>query len=260
MPRKAVGISIKVHKKMLNKAETEKFMIDGHIHIDKELVPFLSGVQLIANADCPEEYEYLKSLDLPGMTISAGIHPWKAAETDRSVMEPILREAAVIGEIGMDGKWCEVPHDVQREVFEWQLGLAAELGKPVILHTKCMEGEILEIIKNYPNRYLVHWYDCENWMQEYIDLGCWFTIGQNVSYKSTVKELAENVPAGRILIESDGREGISWCRHMEEVDPSDYEKIMQEHLENTAAVRGVSPEELLEQMNENLRKFIQGRF
>ena len=77
-----------------------------------------------------------------------------------------------IGEIGLDNVWCTVDLGVQRTVFERQLAFAQQLGKPVVLHTKGMEREILDTIRYYPKRYLVHWYACPHWLQDYIDLGC----------------------------------------------------------------------------------------
>ena len=223
-------------------------MIDAHVHVTGELLPYLRDVQCIANADSPEEYRFLKSSGLP--VISAGIHPWKADVTDWSAMEPILRAVPVIGEIGLDCVWCDVDMDVQRKAFRRQLALAAQLGKPVILHTKGMEREILDTIRQYPNRYLVHWYSCEEYLQEYIELGCWFTVGPDVR-----RNVAQQVPIDRLLIESDGLEAIAWAKG-QEVPGEDYSMIMREILHETAALRNIDPNELLRQMEENLKSFL----
>lgn len=228
-------------------------MIDAHVHVTADLLPYVGQVRCIANADSPKEYRFLRDGGLS--LISVGIHPWKADVTLWDDMEPILQKAPIIGEIGLDSEWCSVDMDVQRSVFRRQLALAAELHKPVILHTKGMEGEILETIRDYPNRYLVHWYDCEDWLQEYIDLGCWFTVGPDVEFNPLVKVLAETVPVEKLLIESDGLEGIAWGQNRQ-VTAEEYPEAMARHLAAVAKLRGMDSQELLRQIHRNLDGFL----
>ena len=223
-------------------------MIDAHVHVTAALLPYLRNVRCIANADSPEEYALLKSQNLP--CISAGIHPWKADVTDWTAMEPLLRQAAVIGEIGLDSVWCDVDLEVQRDVFRRQLATAAQLKKPVILHTKGMEREILETIRQYPNRYLVHWYSCEEYLREYIDLGCYFTVGPDVR-----EDVARTAPLNRLIIESDGMEGIAWGQGRE-VSASEYPEAMADIVCAVAALRGMEAETLLRQLEQNLQQFL----
>lgn len=230
-------------------------MIDGHVHVTAELLPYLQDVRCIANADCKAEYKFLRESGV--LLISAGVHPWKADVTPWAEMEPILREVPVIGEIGLDSMWCSVDLEVQRAVFRCQLKLAMELQKPVILHTKGMEWEILETIRAYPNRYLVHWYACGEWLEAYIDLGCWFTVGPDVLSDEDVERLAKTVPIDRLLVESDGIEGVAWGQSRE-VSAADYLSIMQQHLKTVAKLRGMAAENLLRQMESNLNEFLYG--
>lgn len=218
-------------------------------------MPYLKNVRCIANADCKEEYEFLRESGIS--LISAGIHPWKADVTPWNEMQPILREVPVIGEIGLDSEWCSVALDVQLTVFRRQLELAMELQKPVILHTKGMEREILETVRQYPNRYLVHWYACGEHLREYISLGCWFTVGPDVRMDQDVEQLARTVPLEKLLIESDGVEGVAWGQNCS-LTAAEYLLAMQRHLETVAALRGVDAEALLRQMQRNLDVFLYG--
>lgn len=230
-------------------------MIDGHIHVTKDLLPYLREVRCIANADSPEEYRFLKEAAIPGMVVSAGVHPWKADTTSWTDMEPILKETAVIGEIGLDNEWCSVDMEVQRRMFHRQLDLASVLHTPVVLHTKGVEREILDTIRRHPNRYLIHWYACTDWLQDYIDYGCWFTVGPDAALDRAVEHLAKTVPADRLLIESDGIEGIGWGQGVT-LTPVEYPSAMERHLQTVAALRGVSVSWLAERMEQNLDAFL----
>lgn len=227
------------------------------MHVTPDLLPHLRDVRCIANADSPEEYYFLTQSHLSGMIVSAGIHPWKADCTAWAEMEPILRQAPIIGEIGLDNVWCSVDLEVQRTAFRRQLELAQQLDKPVVLHTKGMEREILDTICRYPNRYLVHWYACPHWLQDYIALGCWFTVGPDAALDRDVAHLAQTVPLDRLLIESDGLDGIAWGQGVT-LTPADYPAAMQRHLHTVAALRGLSADALSSILPHNLDTFLSG--
>ena len=124
---------------------------------------------------------------------------------------PYLEKCQVIGEIGMDSLWCNVPLKRQKEVLEKQLQIAAEWKKPVVLHTKDQEREILELIRKYPNIYLVHWYSADHDLDGYLDLDCYFSIGPDVIWNPAVQQVARRVPENRILLETDGMDAVKWA-------------------------------------------------
>ena len=142
---------------------------------------------------------------------TTGLHPWHADKYSVSDMERFIRACPVIGEIGMDSVWCGVPLSVQERVFRRQLALAVTLRRPVILHTKGQEARIARILREYPNTYLVHWYSCEDCLEDYIRLGCYISVGPDVWWNPAVQHAAKAAPADRILIETDGMAAVSWA-------------------------------------------------
>lgn len=84
----------------------------------------------------------------PGLLQAAvGIHPHHAAaasEADWSELEGLARrtEVVAIGEIGLDFFRNLSPPDVQRSAFQRQLGLAALVEKPVLVHDRDTHDEI----------------------------------------------------------------------------------------------------------------------
>lgn len=147
--------------------------------------------------------------------LSFGIHPWDANRYQFADALPYLEQTAIIGEIGLDGEWTDVPLAQQIAVCEAQLDYASRAHKPVVLHTKSREREVLDLIRHYPNQYMVHWYACERWQYDYLDLGCYMSIGPDLQTDESVRSLARRIPDDRLLIESDGLESLSWARGRE---------------------------------------------
>lgn len=235
-------------------------LFDAHVHIeDRELVKLqkLKKIGCIANAASFDEYMFLKNLkkDNPNLYISAGIHPWDVEKQDISKMQRVLEETSIIGEIGLDNVWCEVDEQLQMEVFEKQLKLACKCQKPVILHIKGKEKQAYEMISKYKNQYLVHWYSCHDYLEDFIQLGCWFTIGPSLPYDSSVYETAKKVPLDRILIETDGLSACSWCEDRE-VLLDEYPSILERSMKQIAEIRKMSVDDLEQIMEKNLYTFI----
>lgn len=64
---------------------------------------------------------------------SAGIHPWHVGEGSAAEALPDIDEADAIGETGLDFA-CDSDRARQAEAFEWQLRLAEQTDKPVVIH------------------------------------------------------------------------------------------------------------------------------
>lgn len=191
-------------------------MHDAHLHIKD--VSFLNEMKAqdvsgIMNVASLEEYGAFLSYQAvwSKLYFSAGIHPWNVEYTQWEDMLKVMDQALFIGEIGLDNVWCDVDTNKQMDVFERSLVYAFEHHKPVILHVKGMEKEALPLLKRYPNTYMVHWYSCEDYLQDYMDLDCYFTIGPSLYKDQAVEQVAKFVPLQRLLIESDGLDALTWC-------------------------------------------------
>lgn len=126
-------------------------------------------------------------------------------EADRGAwkqMQPFLERSTVIGEIGMDSVWCRTPLALQQEIFELQLAFACEKRRPVILHTKGGKT-VADIIRQYPNTYLVHWYSLGSGLKNYMEMDCYFSVGPGVWWNPAVRKLAGEIAADHLLIETD---------------------------------------------------------
>lgn len=252
-------------------------LTDAHAHIGSmaELEERLCRqIPSMISAGCSQEAGRLEEIlegqekdrgTVPGFLIPTyGLHPWHASLDALKRMEPFLERSAFIGEIGMDSVWCEIPLGIQQEVFEYQLAFAARKGKPVILHTKGQEKTIADIIRNYPNRYLLHWYSSEFWQETYLEMDCYCSIGPDVWWNPAVRKLVQQVPAERILIETDGMGAVRWAYEEADVKqagsgkrqvPPTLEAALEDTLETVAGIRGTGCLALATQIKENFMRF-----
>ena len=188
-------------------------MIDAHCHVkDREFVRLLAAQKIAAIACGTDPTDAARTLRLaagcPTVQYSFGLHPWKAGSCRLAEMLPFINRCRILGEIGLDSVWCNVPLSIQEQVFVTQLELACRRRMPVILHTKGQEQHILKLISQYPNRYLVHWYSGPTDIGRYAALGCYFTLGPCAEPNDPV---LRHAPKNRILVESDGIDAISWA-------------------------------------------------
>ena len=169
------------------------------------------GIVSLVCASTPLEAQKLFSYGGRHLIPTCGVHPWYAAEWGMESMEEWMKRCTVIGEVGMDSVWCSVPLDLQEDVFRRQLSMACRQNKPVILHTKGQEENIARIIGEYPNRYLIHWYSCENHLEKYLSQECYFSVGPDVWWNQAVANVVRKVPRNRLLVETDGLEAVKWA-------------------------------------------------
>lgn len=194
-------------------------LCDAHAHIGSRRELLLRRKQGIRSLICavnPKEAAQLEELSArpelsPVVIPSFGLHPWQSGEHSFCEMEPWLLKAPVIGEIGMDSVWCSVPLAVQERAFCAQLELASALKKPVVLHTKGQEKRIAGLIARYENTYLVHWYSGTEGLEEFIALGCYFSIGPDVFFNPSTRRAALLAPKNRLLTETDGCGAVKWA-------------------------------------------------
>lgn len=234
-------------------------LTDGHCHIKTvdvlDVLKTNNIFSLVCGMDpdeCARIAEWGK--DNKHVIPTYGLHPWNAGKISLESMAPYLEECSVIGEIGMDNVWCDVPLDLQEKAFVAQLDIAQRRNVPVILHTKGQESEIADILTRYTMPVLIHWYSCENFLDKYLDKGYYFTIGPSVEQDKNVQAVALAAPIDRILVETDGVEAIEWARGSSAI-PSDIPVVLKEIMSSVARLRKMATAELAERVNMNFTRF-----
>jgi len=143
---------------------------------------------------------------------TAGIHPHDAAGFDAARDLPrlrqLMRDAVAVGECGLDYYYENSPRETQRAVFSAQIGIAAETGKPLIVHTRDAEDDTRSMIRQARTAGVtgvLHCYTGSHALAELaIDAGWYVSFSGIITFKKwTDDDLLRLVPENRLLIESD---------------------------------------------------------
>jgi TatD DNase family protein len=142
-----------------------------------------------------------------GVFAAVGIHPHQAA--DGESLEELARlvngRVVAIGEIGLDFYRDYAPRDDQRRVFADQLRLAAELDKPVIVHSRAADEETAAMLADFTGPVVLHCFSSPGLLPTALERGYYVSFAGNVTYPKAadLREAAVQVPAERILAETD---------------------------------------------------------
>lgn len=145
---------------------------------------------------------------------TVGVHPHDARLLDAAALDE-LRELArhpkvvAVGEIGLDHHYDRAPRDVQASVFRLLIGLAREVGKPIVVHTREAPVETLAILRDEGAREvggIIHCFsEDRRFAAEALDLDFDLSFSGIVTFKSAreVQDVAAWAPEDRILVETD---------------------------------------------------------
>jgi len=143
---------------------------------------------------------------------TAGVHPHDALDHTAADLEgiraEIARGAVAIGECGLDYHYDHSPRDQQRAAFSAQLALAAELERPVVVHTREAEADTRQMVVEAGSGGVVGVLHCYTGSIELaeaaLDVGWYVSFSGIVTFKKwTDDALLRVVPADRLLVESD---------------------------------------------------------
>jgi TatD DNase family protein len=147
-----------------------------------------------------------------GVAAALGIHPHQAGDagdTELSELHQLLGSphAAAVGETGLDYYRDYAPRARQRETFRAQAAIAAELGLPLVVHTRAAEDDTLAILGELPAEVTVvlHCFSSPSLLPAALERGYFVSFAGNVTYPKAdeLRAAAAAVPANRLLAETD---------------------------------------------------------
>jgi TatD DNase family protein len=199
-------------------------VIDSHTHLDMcepptaELVDaaLAAGVTRIVTVGTTSEScraALAAAEEFEPVYAAIGRHPNEAAGFNDAVLGE-LRDLAqhekcvAIGETGLDYYRDYAPREDQQRAFASQIELAAELDKPVVIHTRAAEDDTLRALNERASeaRVILHCFTMAARVRECLEHDhWWFSFAGNATYpKATdLRQAARLVPAARLLVETD---------------------------------------------------------
>jgi len=148
---------------------------------------------------------------------TVGVHPHNAKDWDAAALARLRELAAqapvapvAIGECGLDYNRNFSPPQAQRQCFEDQLALAAQLGKPVFLHERDAFDDFVSILKKYraslPGAVVHCFTGGAAELEAYLELDCYIGVTGWVCDErrgAHLSPLLPRIPADRLLLETD---------------------------------------------------------
>jgi len=192
---------------------------------------------------------------------TAGVHPHDAADFDATrdldgIRRHVARGAVAVGECGLDYHYDHSPRNAQRRAFEEQLRLAAELDRPVVVHSREADADITAMIDAAAHagvRGVLHCFTGTHVVAEAALAAGWcVSFSGIVTFKKWDDlDLLRLVPDDRLLVESDSPYLAPVPFRGKRNEPS----FVPRTIERLAAVRGTTTDALADITGDNARRF-----
>ena len=183
-----------------------------------------------------------------------GIDPHQAGEPEAGRVDELRElleheEAVAVGETGLDYFRDRAPRDRQRKLFEAQLELATELGKPVVIHTRDADADTADVLAAFDGTVVMHCFSSPGLLKTVVDRGYYVSFAGNVTYPKAgdLRGAAAQIPAERILAETDSPYLAPQARRGRPNEPANVALTISE----LAKARGDDVEELAAKIDEN---------
>jgi TatD DNase family protein len=203
-------------------------LIDSHCHLDyfraDELPDVLARAAAAGVAEMVtigtrwEQSLAMRDLaaSLPNVWSTVGIHPHSAAErpvpTPESLAEIATHPKVIgIGESGLDYFYDKAPRDAQQASFRAHIRAARLAGVPLAIHARDADADIASILQDEWDRggsfaFLLHCFSSGRGLAEAaLRLGGYVSFSGILTFPKSQenREIARDVPADRLLVETD---------------------------------------------------------
>jgi TatD DNase family protein len=244
-------------------------MIDSHAHLDHPLFKedlddvvkraVEDGVRAVVNIGYdPESARATAAFvdEYPFVYGVLGTHPHDAARHTMAYeieLKELLDRPRMIGvgEIGLDYFYDNSPRDVQRKVFRRMLWMARLKDKPVVIHCRDAERDLLEMLASERMRFRGIFHAFNHGPGEATkatELGLYLGIGGVATFKnSRLLDILHAIPLDRVVLETD-------CPYLAPVpwrgkrnEPAMVARV----VDVLSRVHGLTPEEVIRRTTAN---------
>jgi len=193
----------------------------------------------------------------PGLSATAGVHPheargWSAEAAARLRDLLALPEVVALGETGLDYHYDHSPRDAQRRAFEAQLALAADVGKPVVVHAREADDDLAAILAGRPTTVVLHSFSGGAKLFEAgMQIDAYFSFSGMITFKNWSPTVSLTAcPPDRLLVETDAPYLAPVPHRGRRNEPG----FVREVAVRAAELRGESVASLVQRTTENARR------
>jgi len=247
---------------------------DSHFHIlemqSKGLTPlqdlkywFESGFSYLLDVGVDLyhwEIRVQAAQEFPNLFLGVGYHPHCPGisgfipDWDTYLTQALHGKTIALGEMGLDYHRGKEHKKSQINLFQYQLGLANTLKKPVILHNRDSDEDLLAVLKeaNLPAKGVFHCFSSGiETAKNALDLGYYISFAGNMTYPSAqiLREALSYVPVDRILVETDS----PYLAPIPYRGKTNSPPLVQETLKKAAEIKSMDVTTLAHQIKNNFK-------
>ncbi|MES2876318.1 MAG: TatD family hydrolase [Patescibacteria group bacterium] len=194
--------------------------VDTHCHIhesgydrsedayERALRADVSKMVCVGTDDASSKQAIAFAATRDGAWASVGVHPHESIhgfEGVANIMKSMPAKLVAMGEIGLDYFYTHSPRDIQIQVFEAQLQLAADAHLPVIFHVREAFEDFWPIYANFTGlKGVLHSYtDSVKNLDRALVEGLFVGVNGISTFSKTNQDMWDRIPLERMLLETD---------------------------------------------------------
>jgi len=207
-------------------------MVDTHCHLDMEPMAYHEAEVIARARAVGVERAITVGIDLassdravriahkvPGVYAAVGIHPSEVGVMSMDDLERLRRLAddervVAVGEVGLDYYQLERHADtmpdrtIQSRAFDQQVSVAADVGRPVIVHARGAIADAVTIMRGYQPEVTAVFHSFDGTAQEaamVLELGGYIGINNLLTYPKNqqLRDVVRDIPLERLVLETD---------------------------------------------------------
>jgi len=193
--------------------------------------------------------------------VSVGAHPLQEKAIDVPDVAALCELAdnpgvVAIGETGLDYYYSADTREWQQQSFINHLRASAEIGKPLVVHTRNAREDTLELIARHGNPNSAGVLHCftENWemASAALDLNYFISFSGIITFRNAeaLREVVAKVPLERMLVETDS----PWLAPVPYRGKSNVPGYVVEVAEKIAEIKGISVAEVAKATTGNVNR------
>lgn len=203
----------------------------------------------------------------PFVKLSAGLWPGRESLERPGEALAMLREdlrsprCRALGECGLDYHHMEAPREDQIKLFKAQASMAAELGLPLIVHSRDAFEDTLAVVSEAASSVpvIIHCFGYgAREAEEFLEAGCLLSFAGNLTYKKSdgLRSALAVTPLNKLLMETDSPYMNPMPHRGKDATPLDIGRT----IELAARLREISVEELSAAAQANAFRIFSGRW